>query len=77
MEFGFGMRVYDWLRACRRSDRKYGSQDNNRILPNKPWTTKAIIFVGSSDKALYRNYKEPTRKMGWVVEGTGMAGLTS
>ena len=34
-----------------------------------PLTTKTITFVGSYDKALCRNYRQPAEKMVLVVEG--------
>ena len=35
-----------------------------------PLTTKIINFVGSSCKALDRNYRQPTKQMVWVVKGS-------
>ena len=38
-------------------------------LPISPLTTKTIIFLGSDDKGLHRNCREPTKMM--VLVGTG------
>ena len=35
----------------------------------KPLTTTTIIFVGSGYKAVYRNFRQPTKKMVLVVNG--------
>ena len=34
-----------------------------------PLTTISIIFVSSYFKTLYRNSRQPTKKMAWTVEG--------
>ena len=45
-----------------------GLASRNGVL-KVPWTTIAMIFVGSYFEVLYQNYREPTTKMVLVVEG--------
>ena len=46
-----------------------GDAMKRTLLEDAALTTKAMIVVGSSDKALYRIYGQPTQYIVLVVEG--------